>query len=66
MQKGENTRQLIIEQATPIFNKKGIFGTSMSDIMEAAKLSKGSLYVHFENKDSLAFSVLEYSLGSYK
>lgn len=63
MQKGENTRQLIIEQATPIFNKKGIFGTSMSDIMEAAKLSKGSLYVHFENKDSLAFSVLEYSLG---
>lgn len=62
MQKRENTRQLIIEQATPIFNKKGIFGTSMSDIMEAAKLSKGSLYVHFENKDSLAFSVLEYSL----
>jgi TetR/AcrR family transcriptional repressor of nem operon len=63
MQKGENTRQLIIEQATPIFNKKGIFGTSMSDIMEAVRLSKGSLYVHFENKDSLAFSVLEYSLG---
>lgn len=63
MQKGENTRQLIIEQATPIFNKKGIFGTSMSDIMEAAKLSKGSLYVHFENKDCLALSVLEYSLG---
>ena len=63
MSKGENTKQLIIEQATPIFNKKGIFGTSMSDIMEAAKLSKGSLYVHFEDKDSLAFSVLEYSLG---
>jgi len=54
---------MIIEKATPIFNKKGIFGTSMSDIMEVAKLSKGSLYVHFEDKDSLAFSVLEYSLG---
>jgi TetR/AcrR family transcriptional repressor of nem operon len=62
MSKGENTKKFIIEQATPIFNKKGIFGTSMSDIMEAAKLSKGSLYVHFEDKDSLAFSVLEYSL----
>jgi TetR/AcrR family transcriptional repressor of nem operon len=63
MSKGENTKQFIIEQATPIFNKKGIFGTSMNDIMEATKLSKGSLYVHFENKDSLALSVIEYSLG---
>jgi len=63
MSKGENTKQRIIEQATPIFNKKGISGTSMSDIMEVAKLSKGSLYVHFEDKDSLAFAVLEHSLG---
>ena len=35
----------------------------MSDIMEVAKLSKGSLYVHFEDKDSLAFAVLEHSLA---
>jgi TetR/AcrR family transcriptional repressor of nem operon len=63
MSKGENTKQRIIEVATPIFNKKGIFGTSMSDIMEVAQLSKGSLYVHFEDKDSLAFAVLEHSLA---
>lgn len=62
MSKGEDTKQRIIEYATPIFNKKGIFGTSMSDIMEVAKLSKGSLYVHFADKDSLAFAVLEHSL----
>jgi len=63
MSKGENTKQRIIELATPIFNKKGIFGTSMSDIMEVAELSKGTLYVHFEDKDSLAFAVLEHSLA---
>lgn len=63
MSKGENTKQRIIELATPIFNKKGIFGTSMSDIMEVAQLSKGSLYVHFQDKDSLAFAVLEHSLA---
>jgi TetR/AcrR family transcriptional repressor of nem operon len=63
MSKGEDTKKRIIELATPIFNKKGIFGTSMSDIMEVAKLSKGSLYVHFEDKDSLAFAVLEHSLA---
>jgi TetR/AcrR family transcriptional repressor of nem operon len=63
MSKGEETKQRIIEYATPIFNKKGIFGTSMSDIMEVANLSKGSLYVHFADKDSLAFAVLEHSLA---
>ena len=63
MSRGENTKQRIIEFATPLFNKKGIFGTSMSDIMEAAKLSKGTLYIHFEDKDSLAFAVLEHSLS---
>lgn len=62
MAKGEQTRQFIIERSAPIFNKKGIAATAMSDIMEATKLSKGSLYVHFENKEVLAFSAVEYNM----
>lgn len=62
MTKGEETRQMIIKSAAPIFNKKGIAGTAMSDIMEATKLSKGSLYVHFENKDELALTVVDYNM----
>ena len=62
MSKGEQTRQMIIEQSAPIFNKKGIAATAMSDIMEATDLSKGSLYVHFDNKDVLAEAVVDYNL----
>ena len=62
MSKGEQTRQMIIEQSAPIFNKKGIAATAMSDIMEATNLSKGSLYVHFDNKDVLAEAVVDYNL----
>ena len=62
MAKGDETRQFIIEQAAPIFNTKGIEATAMSDIMDATKLSKGSLYVHFKDKDDLAASVVEYNL----
>ncbi|MBS1663804.1 MAG: TetR/AcrR family transcriptional regulator [Bacteroidetes bacterium] len=62
MTKGEETRQMIIERAAPIFNKKGIAATAMSDIMEATRLSKGSLYVHFDNKDVLAESVVDYNM----
>lgn len=62
MSKGEDTRQMIIERSAPIFNKKGIAATAMSDIMEATNLSKGSLYVHFDNKDVLAEAVVDYNM----
>ena len=62
MTKGEQTRKMIIESSAAIFNKKGIAATAMSDIMEATGLSKGSLYVHFDNKDVLAEAVVDYNM----
>jgi len=60
MTKAERTRQFIIEQAAPIFNKKGIAGTSMSDIMEATKLAKGGLYGNFESKEEISLEAYKY------
>jgi len=62
MAKGEATRQFIIEKAAPIFNTKGIAATAMSDIMEATKLSKGSMYVHFENKEVLTCAAVDHNM----
>ena len=53
---------MIIERSAPIFNTKGIAATAMSDIMEATDLSKGSLYVHFDNKDVLAEAAVDYNM----
>jgi TetR/AcrR family transcriptional regulator, transcriptional repressor for nem operon len=63
MKKAERTRQLIIEKAAPLFNTKGVAGTSLSDILEVTKLAKGSLYVHFENKEDLSHAVVDYHLS---
>lgn len=52
--KSERTRRFIIEQAAPIFNRKGFAGTSMSDILEATGLAKGGLYGNFESKEEIA------------
>jgi len=60
MTKAERTRQFIIEKAAPIFNQKGIAGTSMSDIMEATKLAKGGLYGNFESKEELCLESFKY------
>src|ERR1700744_790886 len=62
MTKAERTKQFILEKSAPLFNTKGVAGTAMSDIMEATKLAKGSLYVHFENKDELSYGAVYYNL----
>ncbi|UPK72510.1 TetR/AcrR family transcriptional regulator [Chitinophaga filiformis] len=62
MKKSERTRQFIIEQAADLFNEKGIAGTSIDDILQAAKVAKGCLYGHFQSKDELAYASAEYLL----
>lgn len=62
MSKAEKTREYIIEKAAPIFNMKGYAGTSLSDLIEATGLTKGSIYGNFENKDEVAIAVYEYSI----
>ncbi|TWR29202.1 TetR/AcrR family transcriptional regulator [Mucilaginibacter pallidiroseus] len=65
MKKAERTRQFIIEQSAPLFNTKGVAGTAMSDVMEATKMAKGGLYGHFESKDELSYSVVDYCLTKF-
>jgi TetR/AcrR family transcriptional regulator, transcriptional repressor for nem operon len=60
MKKAERTRRFIIEKAAPILNKKGMAGTSISDIMEATKLAKGGIYGNFESKDEICAEVFNF------
>ncbi|OEJ99751.1 TetR/AcrR family transcriptional regulator [Roseivirga misakiensis] len=71
MTKADRTRSYIIEQVAPIFNKKGVHGTSLSDITNATGLTKGAIYGNFIDKDALAMACFEYNLrflqkGLYK
>lgn len=62
MSKGELTREFIIQKAAAVFNIKGMEATAMSDIMDVTKLSKGTLYVHFKNKEELIAEVFSYNM----
>lgn len=59
LSKAERTRKLIVEKAATLFNQKGFAGTSMKDIMDATKLSKGGLYGNFKNKEEIAVAAFE-------
>jgi TetR/AcrR family transcriptional repressor of nem operon len=62
MTKAEKTKQFIIEQTAPLFNKKGYAGTSLNDITQATGLTKGSIYGNFGGKDEVALAVFDYNL----
>ncbi len=62
MSKAEQTRAFIIARTAPIFNRKGVSGTSLSDLTTATGLSKGAIYGNFENKDEVAVAAFEYNV----
>jgi len=62
MTKAEKTKQFIIEQAAPIFNEKGIAGTTVDEVLAAANVARGCLYNHFENKDALSYASVDFLL----
>jgi TetR/AcrR family transcriptional regulator, transcriptional repressor for nem operon len=60
--KSERTRQFIIEKTAPLFNTKGYDGTSMTDLMDATGLTKGSLYGNFHDKEDISVEAFKYSM----
>jgi TetR/AcrR family transcriptional repressor of nem operon len=63
MSKGEQTRQMIVARAAQVFNKRGFFGASLSDLMRETGLEKGGIYNHFRSKDELAVEAFHYAVG---
>jgi AcrR family transcriptional regulator len=60
MTKGKQTKEMILSKAAGLFNSRGYFGASMSDVMEATGLEKGGIYNHFKSKDELALAAFDF------
>jgi TetR/AcrR family transcriptional repressor of nem operon len=64
--KGSKTRQHIIQEALQLFSVKGYFNTSINDILESTRLTKGGLYGHFHSKEALWIAVYEEAVGIWR
>jgi AcrR family transcriptional regulator len=62
MRDPEQTRQLIIDKALPIFNTKGYNAASLSDITTATGITKGAIYGNFKNKDEVASASFDHAV----
>ena len=56
---GDQTRKRIVEGAYKLFRRQGYNRVTMDDIAAEAKLTKRTLYHHFDSKDQLLASVLD-------
>ncbi|UOB17638.1 TetR/AcrR family transcriptional regulator [Abyssalbus ytuae] len=63
LSKAEKTTQFIIEKVAPLFNRKGYFATSLSDITKVTGLTKGAIYGNFQNKEELAVIAFEHNVS---
>ena len=53
------TRERILDAAYRLFRRRGYSRVTMDDIAAEARLTKRTLYHHFESKDQLLAAVLE-------
>ncbi|MEQ8926318.1 MAG: TetR/AcrR family transcriptional regulator [Fulvivirga sp.] len=61
-----DTRETLLKIAGKAFSKYGFSKTSMDDIAKTARKAKGSLYYHFESKDTLFKEVVAAELKFLK
>jgi AcrR family transcriptional regulator len=53
-----STREQLVRAAARLFREQGFHGTSVSEIASAARITKSSLYHHFESKQALLAEIL--------
>jgi AcrR family transcriptional regulator len=63
--KADTKRPVIVRVATSLFAEKGIDGTSMREIAEAAGVREAAIYRHFSGKEELARDIFLSWYGWY-
>ena len=57
--RGQATREQLVSEATRLFAERGFEATSVEAVLDAAGVSRGSLYHHFKSKEALFEAVLD-------
>jgi AcrR family transcriptional regulator len=59
-------KEKIVWESLRLFSLKGFLSTSIQDVMNAAKISKGGLYNYFPSKEDLLMAVLTEARGIWR
>lgn len=56
--KADERKKLILEYAKRLFSRKGYYDTQISDIVDEAKIARGTVYQYFKNKDDIFITLI--------
>ncbi len=59
-QRGEQTRQKILDVALTVFRDRGYAATSVDDLCRASGVTKGAFFHHFASKEAVALAAIDY------
>ena len=57
------TRQRLMAAALAVFAERGVIGSSVEEICEAAGFTRGAFYSNFADKDALVLALIEQSIA---
>ena len=66
MQKGDETKDKILEVSLDLLHKRGYFATSINNIIDNSGVKKGSIYFHYRSKEILIIEVLNQAIERYE
>ncbi len=55
--KAVERKQLILDRAKHLFSLKGYYNTQISDIVDDAKIARGTVYQYFRNKKEILYAI---------
>nr|WP_295970141.1 TetR/AcrR family transcriptional regulator [uncultured Bacillus sp.] len=58
-------KQLIMEKALELFAENGFESTSVQQITEKCRISKGAFYLSFKSKDELIYSITDHFMSAF-
>jgi AcrR family transcriptional regulator len=64
--KADERKKLILEYAKRLFSRKGYYNTQISDIVDEAKIARGTVYQYFDNKDDIFITLIKDFYNSWE
>ncbi|MBI5604611.1 MAG: TetR family transcriptional regulator C-terminal domain-containing protein [Deltaproteobacteria bacterium] len=61
-----DAKSRILKAGAKIVLQKGFFDTGLAEVLEAARVPKGSFYFHFKNKEDFGLQLIEYFAQALK
>ena len=64
-QRWDDNQLYLLRSSAELFAERGYLGTSVSDLMERAGLTKNAFYSQFPNKEALAAAIVEHTAAQW-